>query len=72
MCNLHRPINNFNLLAIRSNLVAFYLSHHSVSRKEVSCVKLNAWLIGENFHCPPLCSILHNAHKTHFVLKVSD
>ena len=58
-------------LAILGTAFQFYLSPHPTSWKEVSGVKLNAWLVRENFHRPLLCFILHNTHKAQFVFKVS-
>ena len=55
-----------------SEFTSFYLARHPASRKKISCVKLNSWLIWEYFHYSLFHWKLNDADHPHFILKIPE
>ena len=55
-----------------SEFTSFYLARHPASRKKISCVKLNSWLIREYFHYSLFHWKLNDADHPHFILKIPE
>merc|ERR1719300_21028 len=51
-------------------VIGSILARHPASRKKISCVKLNSWLIREYFHYSLFHWKLNDADHPHFILKI--